>query len=351
MADVDPAVRRAREVVGLYGDPLVSWSIGSELEYASPVDVSSAGPRLEDLVRRHPHLGRPPRVQVRSAAVWEQAREELLSAPFGDHDPLVRLMVSEDRKRLSVVAHHGACDGFGMLAVAGVVSGVPLESLARGIGDRRSSRGFVPSSAGRVLEALVSPPARFLGRPAPAAEGERWLVRRLEPTKVGTAGLTAAVAAEFADQRRQGATRGRRPLVVFGASRRLPGVPDPDRQTAYFRFPFRPEWSVDRLRAVMSVLEPEPDFPETSARGIGPWVTRALRNRLGSTAILANLGVVRGGGVRSVAVTPAPSGPHAVALGLASTDAATTVSLRTRRAEFGDTDAENLLDGIVGRLG
>jgi hypothetical protein len=48
---------------------------------------------------------------------------------------------------------------------------------------------------------------------------------------------------------------------------------------------------------------------------------------------------------------PVPSGPRAVAVGLASTSSTTTVTLRTRRAEFTPGETEQLLEGIVGVLG
>ena len=43
---------------------------------------------------------------------------------------------------------------------------------------------------------------------------------------------------------------------------------------------------------------------------------------------------------------PALSGPRGVAVGLVSTSTTTTVSLRTRGAEFGAADTEDLLDRI-----
>ena len=89
-------------------------------------------------------------------------------------------------------------------------------------------------------------------------------------------------------------------------------------------------WLADE--GVGVAAEPEPDFPETSARGIGPWVTHLLRGRLGATALLSNLGVLEAPGLGSVAMFPATSGPRAVAVGLATAGGTTTLSLRTRRA-------------------
>ena len=73
--------------------------------------------------------------------------------------------------------------------------------------------------------------------------------------------------AVFERWRSQGRTTGRRPLLVYGASRRPAGELAPDRRTAYFRLPFDPAWTRDEMRAAMSRLEPEPTFPETTAGG------------------------------------------------------------------------------------
>jgi hypothetical protein len=77
-------------------------------------------------------------------------------------------------------------------------------------------------------------------------------------------------------------------------------------------------------------------------------VTRLLRNRLGSTAVLSNLGVVGAPGLSSVGMYAAPSGPSAVAIGLASTASWTTLTVRTRSAEFTHEESVQLLDAVVG---
>ncbi len=133
----------------------------------------------------------------------------------------------------------------------------------------------------------------------------------------------------------------------MGASRRAEEELTPDRQTAYLRVRATRSATVPDLRARIAAAEPEPDFPETSARGIGPWVTHLLRGRLGATALLSNLGVLEAPGLRSVAMFPATSGPRAVAVGLATAGGTTTLSLRTRRADFAPADSARLLADIV----
>ena len=63
--------------------------------------------------------------------------------------------------------------------------------------------------------------------------------------------------------------------------------------------------------------------------------------------MLSNLGVLEAPGLRSVAMFPATSGPRAVAVGLATAGGTTTLSLRTRRADFAPADSARLLADIV----
>ena len=56
-AAVHPAVQQARRVVGLYGDPDVTWSIVLELDLAVAVTVAGVTARLVAITSSHPHLG------------------------------------------------------------------------------------------------------------------------------------------------------------------------------------------------------------------------------------------------------------------------------------------------------
>ena len=106
---------------------------------------------------------------------------------------------------------------------------------------------------------------------------------------------------------------------------------------------------VDEVRRALAAVDPEPDFPgDVGARG-RPRVAHLLRRRLGATALLSNLGRIDGP-VDSVAMFPACSGPRAVAIGLASTSGSTTLSLRTRRAEFDADEHARLLADLAGRF-
>ncbi len=340
---MDPAVRTAREVVGLYGDPNATWGICLEAGLTASLDAADAQRRLTALVDAHPSLGAAPACQVVTQA-WEAARSRVASEPYGPSEPLLRVLVDADGSRLFVGAHHGVVDGLGLVAVAGAAAGLTVRAGARGIGDREARHGFLGSSLRRLGEALISPPPRFPSGEPPVPEVVEDLRERALPqTRGGTAHLAHAVVAAYA------ARSGGRPeaLLLLGASRRTEDEPAPDRRTAYLRLRAARSATVDDLRSLIAAAEPEPDFPETSARGIGPRVTHLLRGRLGATALLSNLGVLESTGLRSVAMFPATSGPRAVAVGLATAGGTTTVSLRTRRADFAPADGERLLEDIV----
>jgi hypothetical protein len=344
----ESAGHHAREVVGLYGDPDTTWGIGLELGFEPPLDVEDLASRVGPLVEEHPHLGRRPDVQVVPDVAWDDVREVTASAPYRVDQPLLRLVVDESGRRLFVGAHHGACDGLGLVAVADLVTDRHLVSRARGIGGLPSPHSFLRSSLARLHEAIWHPPPRFGGHTAEHARGEQLLVRVLPRLRVGTVELCSTLGTVFREWNGPGETR--HPLLVMGASRRAPGTLAPDRQTAYLRLRLDAAWDRERLAAEFAGLAPEPDFPETSAGGIGPRITHLLRGRLGATAQLSNLGVVEGSGLSYGAMFPALSGPRAVTVGLVSTATTTTVTLRTRGAEFGPTDAPALLDLIGGAL-
>jgi hypothetical protein len=138
-------------------------------------------------------------------------------------------------------------------------------------------------------------------------------------------------------------------VLAVGASRRIDPRPAPDRQTAYLRLRADADLPPDDVAALLTALPPEPDFPETSAGGIGPLVTRALRSRLGATATLSNLGLLEGP-LTSAAMYPALNGPHAVGVGLATAGDTTTLTLRTRRRDLTAAEHERLLTALAGEL-
>lgn len=347
---VDPAVHRARGVVGLYGDPSVTWGIGVDLVFAEALPVDDLPDRLAGLLQNQPHLGRPSSPDTVPLTAWTTAVQGAVTEGYGDRDPLLRVVVSGDARRLAIGAHHGACDGLGLLAVAEALTGAGIASAAQGIGDRAGRRPFLLSSAARLGEALLAPPARFRGSRDRGASGERLLSRELPPVRAGTAALGHAISEVFTRWRADGRVTGRRPILTIGASRRAGATLAPDRQTAYLRLPFDSAWSEHELARRLADRDPEPVFPETSAGGIGPRVTHALRSRLGATAIISNLGRLSGQGLVSAAMYPAASGPFSAAFGFATTETTSTLTLRTHNADFSEPESESLVDEVASAL-
>lgn len=346
------AVRTALEVTGLYGDPEVTWGISVELVFDGPVDLAEAPERLARLVRDHPHVGAQPEVERVAVAEWERRREEVATARLGEGGRLVRVLVCDEARRVLVTAHHGVCDGLGLLAIASAAVGRPVTSSARGVGDRSARRSFLLSSVLRLLEAVFRPPARFAGT-GTGAVGQRpdlMLHRSLPATRLNGARACVALLRAYAAWPRNATSGGRRFLVVMGASRRDSSVSEPDRQTTFFRIPLGVRSGHDQVVDAIRAADPEPDFPETSAKGIGPLVTRLLRNRLGYTVNVSNLGVLDADGLVSGSMYPALAGPMAVGVGLVSTATTSTVSLRLRRSDFTDEEAARLMAAVVSHL-
>lgn len=346
---VDSSVRDAHEVVGLYGDPDTTWGICAELTVARPVDPDAAAERMTRLCHVHQHLGAPPRVrrpETPTGASWERLREDVASAPYLPGGPLVRLALDDEARRLVVGAHHGVVDGLGLLAVAAEALGAEVRATARGIGGRPAARGFALSSLLRMGEAALSPPPRFpgVGHGSPREPLEDLSSRVGPPGRRGTRALAMGVLGALAGH--GASARDRRAVLVVGASRRVAPTPTPDRQTAFLRLRLPPDATAEQVARALADTPPEPDFPETSARGIGPAVVRLFRSRLGATAMLSNLGRIEAADLVSVAMFPASSGPRAVAVGLASTEHSTTISLRTRRRDFSREEHERLLDQL-----
>lgn len=344
---------RAREVVGLYGDPHTTWKIALELGLAEALDRRQANQRLEELFARWPHLGLVPTVQVVPDEDWVQERQRVAASPNRADGLLVGVLSSASGHKVLAVAHHGLIDGLGLVALAGAVIGRPVVSHAQGIGDLSSPDTFLRSGLRRLGEALFRPPPRFAPhRPVAPTGGESLRTRTIERADAGSAELCSSLVKVFAawvgseDSSRESGL----PVVALGASRRQAGVHVPDRQTAFLRLRLDPTWSATRVREALREAAPEPDFPETTARGLGPLVTGLLRNRLGATAQVSNLGVLEAEGLTYAAMFPAVNGPRAVAVGMASAGTTTSVTVRTRLGEFSAADTDDLLQRIVHEL-
>ena len=260
---------RGREVVGLYGDPDANWGIALEAGLLQDVATSQVESGLQSLADRYPHLGRPGPVVVSEAAGWEETRALALAKPFLPNEPLVRATLvpatGSELSRLLVGAHHGVCDGLGLLALLGAAIGTPVTPTATGLGSRSSGGSFVASLPRRIGEALRRPPPRFPAvAGADAGSGEAVVVRSVERAKAGTVAVCRAVALVFFE-RTGGEADSALPLVFVGASRRRPGHASPrtGRRRTSGSGSTRPGPLAEAARR-FAALAPEPDFPETS---------------------------------------------------------------------------------------
>lgn len=338
-SDVDPAVRQARRVVGLYGDPDVTWCIVLRLDLAEPVPREMVSQRIRPLFEAHPLLGRPPAVESLDDATLDR----FANTPFEDRAPLVRLALDEAGRRFLVAAHHGAVDGLGLVGLSGRLLGLELGTSARGVRRTGAEPGFLRGSLRRVGEIVFRPPERF-SAPAREGSGDHLVGADLPLLRRGTVALAWAGLQTLRTWNTR-PVRLAQPVIALGVSRRsgLPS-PDPDRDTAYTRLRVRGVESQSQLAELLARTDPEPDFPVTDARGMGAVLTRLLGSRLGATMLVSNLGMVDGAVVTSASFWPVASGPHGVSLGLVSASGATTVTVRARRGWFGQDDASLLLD-------
>ncbi len=358
---VDPAVARARAVVGLYGDPAVSWSIAVDVLLTSPLAAATLERRGAELVAAHPTLGAAPHVDTFSPPGSAATLARLLDTPYDGHASLLRIAASQDGSRLVLAAHHGAVDGLGLLAALGHLLDDDVASTAHGIGARAARVGFVRSSATRLVEAAFRPPARLAATAmataadtislAETAPGDVTARLDLALTAASTARSVTAAALVFEAWNRARGARSDRCVVAVGASRRDGNRATPDRDTAYLRLRLPSSATTQEVARLLAVTAPEPTFPE---RQVGRWaapVRAALRNRLGSSLLVSNLGLVDGPTmIGRLAFYPAAAGPRAFAVGVASTASYTTVTVRLPRADFTTEAAAELCTAVAARL-
>lgn len=330
----------AHRVVGLYGDPTVSWSIllEAELGTAAP-EPEKLRARLAAAVQHYPHLGAVPEIELTTDL--PATRDRFASAPYEREAPLLRVAVRAGEPTLLVAAHHGALDGLGLLSLLGVLLDVPVSSAATGIGARTGGKPFALSAVQRLAEALFAPPGRITPDRRTEAAGDVFAARHEARLRLGAAGFVAAAARATESWNRAHGARTARVVAALGASWRPGAAPEPVHDSAFFRL--RLSSGAD-VAAVLGNQPPEPDFPARSSR-LARLGTRLLASRLGSTFLVSNLGVVSTGDtVRSLAFYPAASGRSGVAFGAATTGGTTTVTVRARRKDFDADAAARLLD-------
>ncbi len=191
---VDPAVRHARLVVGLYGDPGVTWSVLLRLRSRQPLDRATTAAAIRLLHATHPHLGPPPELGLYRPEKRDERLSRAADEPYDDRGPLVRIALDSTGTELVVAVHHGCADGLGLLGYAAAVSGLDLPSSARGVPSSSEPRSFLRGSLRRLREALLRPPGRIASAGRTGEKGDLLLSRDVAAAKPSTPALVLASA-------------------------------------------------------------------------------------------------------------------------------------------------------------
>jgi hypothetical protein len=342
------ATDRASAVVGLYGDPTISWSILLRADLDTLAKPDEVRARLSAATWKYPHLGAVPEVTVASTEELPEVRDRFAMRTYRRGEPLVRVAVGATDPVLLLATHHGALDGLGTLALLGLALDCPVASGALGLADRPSGRTFVASAVSRLAEALFTPPTRIAPHTdEPGLEGDVFAERHLPRIPLGAAGLTSAATRAACRWNTAHQTGHDRIVAAIGASRRSGADPLPVNDSTWLRLRVPGDTDPERLRAILAEQPPEPDFPARSSR-LATLITRTLAGRLGSTFLTSNLGVVAvRGGVRALSFYPCAGGRSGVAFGAVTTDDRTTITLRARRRDFDEPAARELLGELV----
>ncbi len=339
------ATARARVAVGLYGDPTVAWSVLLRARLTRQVDEAAVFDRLSRHTDRFPQLGGTPAVLSTPDAGSTAAR--FATRPYPDGEPLVRVAIARAEPELILAAHHGAVDGLGLLGLLGIALDTDVASNATGLGARAARRSFANSAARRLGEALLAPPTRI--QPAAVVPANSELFDEWTGARRGarTAALVvAATRAVIAWNLSHGARAGR-VVAAVGASRRPGDELCVSEDSAYLRLRWTDRADRSELAALLATQPPEPASPAYRSR-ITSLGIRLLAPRLGSTFLVSNLGVVRGGDlVRSLSFYPVASGRSGVAFGAATLGDTTTITIRARRQDFDAPAATRLLELVV----
>jgi hypothetical protein len=348
---VHAAAEKARRVVGLYGDPTITWAIGLVADLHRPVAPTTVQRRVADLVVQYPDLGIAPRVQCVPRDEFDAVLAGHVNRPFDRSGRLLRVTMTDDGTTLAVVAHHGVVDGLGLLSVLGSAVGADAEARARGIGAASARASFTRSAVTRLWEALFFPPSRLAPDVVGCEAGDVIACRSVVALKTSTAAAAAAAVQVMAEWNRVHGQSSARMVVAIGASRRGKPQLRPDRDSAYLRVELGPGSTVEQAREAISRTAPEPDFPLSSRRRASSSMARLLRNRLGSSLLVSNLGQVTNlDSVARLAFYPAAGGAQAASIGVVSTNNTTTVTVRLTRSSFTDVSAETLCREITSRL-
>ena len=324
-------------------DPGIGWRILLTAHLADPPDAGQMLDRLAGIYARQEWEGT---AEVRRDDDVESLRTRLTESPA----PVV---VGVAGSALVVSAHHASVDGLGLLDVLANLTGHPVGSSARGVGDRPTREGVARTATRRLAEAALRPPASIATPDAVVGSGDVFAELPVPGSWRTGAVVTAAVRGVLRHNDAAGLPT-RHLAVAVGAGR--PRTEGDDRlanRSALLRLTDledRSESAIeDRLRA--APLEPPPAVGGRTTARIMAGGLRLLSRRLGSTLLVSHLGEVTAEQVTGLAFHPVTAGGTGVSLGALGLRGSTTLTLRARAAQWDRPGLEDLLRGIAAALG
>lgn len=302
-------------------DPTVAWVIALEAHLREPADAARVAQGLAS-------AGFPGPVATPASA------SDALQQVVAPGTAAFRAAVSPARVTLG--AQHEHCDGLGLLALLESATGTTATSSARGVGERAPRGSSLGSTARRLGEALLAPPAPVAAPAAPESRGAGEAFARFTvPRRVSVADLTHAAVRGVTSHNRAAGVRTTRVAVAIGASRLGGEVPVVGDHSTLLRLRGVERLSVPEVRAAIRGAAPEPPPP---GAGDGPSLTGRLATvamgvlspRLGSTLLVSHLGEVDAPGVEELAFYPVTGGGSGVSVGAVGLRGTTVVTLRGR---------------------
>ncbi|SDF40053.1 hypothetical protein SAMN05216553_101449 [Lentzea fradiae] len=324
--------------VAFSGDQSASWSILLEARPREMPDPAAVAARMSRASAEFPNLG--PAATVLRPSDVELTRAEFADEHYHEGDPLVRVALAGDT--LLIAAHHGAVDGLGLLALLGIALGEPVHSSATGVASRSPDRPYLLSALGRVHEAVWTPPTRIQPSSRGDETGDHLVSRTVPAVKLDSARITAAALEATRKWNSAKGVRHHRVVAAIGASWRSGADPRPELASALLRLRLPDGSGEEDVRALLAASVPEAGFP-SERNPLARWGMRLLADRLGSTFLVSNLGVVKAP-VDALCFYPAASGRSGVAFGVMTAGEATTLTVRVRRRDFDAAAAAGLLD-------
>ena len=139
-------------------------------------------------------------------------------------------------------------------------------------------------------------------------------------------------------------------MVAVGASHRSGAEITLDNRAAWLRVELS-EGEDSHVAEVLAAAQPQPVAPPWRGPRAASVLMGWLAQRMGSTLLVSNLGAVDGvDGLASVAFWPVSHGRSGVALGAASVNSETVITIRAPRRTFAALDADRLAEAVAREL-